>query len=386
MNKEVNQMKKTFLSIFITILLLSFVFIVADLINITTYIPLTNNYDWLAFWGAILGGLATLIGVYLTIKSQSETDKETRRVSSMPILEYKISYSKDDFDNSNGQLAGEVISHIELEGANHLQESSYEWYYNLLITNVGIGHAKIERLDFVFGDQSYNFIQDSNVGYVYKLIKQGETKSLKFMVYAPSERFQKEDFCYTAEITVTYKDMMGNEYTQLIHSGLACSSLDKQTFADLHYYEPFESTSSAKDNSGSNKNKFILAKVPNSKIEFISAKLIKNIQDRYNPYFWEHHGNTHESYIDLANKSVKLYEKWCNGASVSELLRDEECSDFAGAYLSSNQVIKVYKYPDGTYMLIDDGRHRVAAAQELDLYIPVKVTGEFKQPKIKKSI
>ena len=379
-------MKKTFLSIFITILLLSFVFIVADLINITTYIPLTNNYDWLAFWGAILGGLATLIGVYLTIKSQSETDKETRRVSSMPILEYKISYSKDDFDNSNGQLAGEVISHIELEGANHLQESSYEWYYNLLITNVGIGHAKIERLDFVFGDQSYNFIQDSNVGYVYKLIKQGETKSLKFMVYAPSERFQKEDFCYTAEITVTYKDMMGNEYTQLIHSGLACSSLDKKTFADLHYYEPFESTSSAKDNSGSNKSKFILAKVPNSKIEFISAKLIKNIQDRYNPYFWEHHGNTHESYIDLANKSVKLYEKWCNGASVSELLRDEECSDFAGAYLSSNQVIKVYKYPDGTYMLIDDGRHRVAAAQELDLYIPVKVTGAFKHPKIKKPI
>ena len=82
---------------------------------------------------------------------------------------------------------------------------------------------------------------------------------------------------------------------------------------------------------------------------------------------------------------MKLYEKWCNGASISELLRDEECSDFAGAYLSSNQVVKVYKYPDGTYMLIDDGRHRVAAAQELDLYIPVKVTGEFKHPKIKKT-
>lgn len=353
--------------------------------NITTYIPLSRNYDWLAFWGAILGGLATLIGVYFTIKSQSETDMENRRISSLPVLEYKISYSKDDFDNSNCQLAGEIISHIELEGANHLQESSCEWYYNLLITNVGIGHAKIERLYFVFGDQSYNFIQDFNVGYVYKLIKQDETKSLKFMVYAPSERFEKQDFSYTVEITVTYKDMMGNEYTQLIHSGLACSSLDKQTFADLHYYEHFECTSPTKDNYGSDKNKFILAKVTNSKIEFISAKLIKNIQDRYNSYFWEHHRNTHESYIDLANKSVKLYEKWCNGASVSELLRDEECSDFAGAYLSSNQVIKVYKYPDGTYMLIDDGRHRVAAAQELDLYIPVKVTGEFKHPKIKKS-
>ena len=134
----------------------------------------------------------------------------------------------------------------------------------------------------------------------------------------------------------------------------------------------------------SDKNKFILAKVTNSKIEFISAKLIKNIQDRYNSYFWEHHGNTHQLYIDLANKSVKLYEKWSNGASIAELLRDEECSDFSAAYLSSNQVIKVYKYPDGTYMLIDDGRHRVAAAQELDLYIPVKVTGEFKHPKTRK--
>lgn len=377
-------MKKAFLGIFITILLFSLIFIVADLMNITTYIPLSRNYDWLAFWGAILGGLATLIGVYFTIKGQSETDKENRRISSLPVLEYKISYSKDDFDNSNGQLAGEIISHIELEGANHLQENSCEWHYNLLITNVGIGHAKIERLDFIFGDQSYNFIQDFNVGYVYKLIKQDETKSLKFMIYAPLERFEKEDFCYTAEITITYKDMLGNEYTQLIHSGLACSSLNKQPYADLHYYEPFESMSSNKDVSSSEKNKFILAKVTNSKIEFVSAKLIKNIQDRYNSYFWEHHGNTHESYIDLANKSVKLYEKWCNGASISELLRDEECSDFAGAYLSSGQVIKVYKYPDGTYMLIDDGRHRVAAAQELDLYIPVKVTGEFKHPKIKK--
>ena len=153
-------MKKAFLGIFITILLFSLIFIVADLMNITTYIPLSRNYDWLAFWGAILGGLATLIGVYFTIKGQSETDKENRRISSLPVLEYKISYSKDDFDNSNGQLAGEIISHIELEGANHLQENSCEWHYNLLITNVGIGHAKIERLDFIFGDQSYNFIQD----------------------------------------------------------------------------------------------------------------------------------------------------------------------------------------------------------------------------------
>lgn len=117
--------------------------------------------------------------------------------------------------------------------------------------------------------------------------------------------------------------------------------------------------------------------LPNGCIEFVPARLISNIRDRDNPFFWVHHRNTKESYLELAKQSLKLQEKWSAGISISHILDDKELKDIAGAYFSDAQVIKVYRYPDGKYVLLDDGRHRIAAAQELDIDVPVKVTGEY---------
>ena len=61
------------LSVILLILLL-------DLCNITHYIPFSRNYDWISFIGSflggVIGGLATFIGVYFTIKSQKQADDE----------------------------------------------------------------------------------------------------------------------------------------------------------------------------------------------------------------------------------------------------------------------------------------------------------------------
>lgn len=67
-------MKKFFLIlIMITIIIIS-IFTFLDVINVTQYIKLTKNYDWLGFYGALLGsvigGAITFIGVYITIKNK----------------------------------------------------------------------------------------------------------------------------------------------------------------------------------------------------------------------------------------------------------------------------------------------------------------------------
>ena len=123
---------------------------------------------------------------------------------------------------------------------------------------------------------------------------------------------------------------------------------------------------------------YVFCEHPYAEIEFIPAELIVGVRDKDNPHFWNHHGNTKEFYIDLAEQSEALHEKRCAGASVEEIRSCEDLKKLSDIYLSDQFCIKLYKHPDGRYLLVDDGRHRVAAAQILGITIPAKVMGEYK--------
>lgn len=112
------------------------------------------------------------------------------RLSIIQILEYKISSDKADFDNSERQLADDgAIPHINIEKAEYNDNKSIEWYYDIKVKNVGLGHAQIKKLKFIIGDNNYNIIEEQNIGYVYKLVKCNEERDLKFIIYAPKNRF-----------------------------------------------------------------------------------------------------------------------------------------------------------------------------------------------------
>lgn len=113
-------------------------------------------------------------------------------------------------------------------------------------------------------------------------------------------------------------------------------------------------------------------------IEFIPARSICGIRDRDNPHFWSHHGCTKESYLELARKSEKIYQKWNEGTSISDMLVDKDLKDVSDVYLSEAKIIQLYRCPNGWYKLGDDGRHRVAAAQELNMVVPARIVGEYK--------
>lgn len=234
-------MKRMLCLIIASIGVMCLLLVAADLADITQYIPLTKNYDWLSFLGAVIGGIATFGGVFLTWRYQIDSDKEKERLCRIPVLEYQLKYNKALFDNSNGQLAGEIISHINLDEADYQNPDSLEWPLTLIITNAGDGHAQIRDITIEFGDQNHVHIATHKEGYSYKLVKKNESRCIRFLVYAPRRRFENPDFLYSVKIWVFYQDLLGNQYKQLLHGALSCSTINiTDTHADLHYYESFE--------------------------------------------------------------------------------------------------------------------------------------------------
>lgn len=118
-------------------------------------------------------------------------------------------------------------------------------------------------------------------------------------------------------------------------------------------------------------------KIENPTVQFIPAECIDDIYGKEDFYFWNHHHNNKESYLELAEKSIILYKTYLSGEDFKMLAEDSKYKNIVNAYLSKSQIIKVYRC-NGRYQLVDDGRHRVVAAQELKIYVPVMVIGEYK--------
>ena len=51
---------------------------------------LFDDSDVLAYYGAVIGGGVTVLGVYWTFKYESELSKEERRENSLPILRFNL--------------------------------------------------------------------------------------------------------------------------------------------------------------------------------------------------------------------------------------------------------------------------------------------------------
>ena len=90
--------------------------------------------------------------------------------------------------------------------------------------------------------------------------------------------------------------------------------------------------------------------------------------------FWNHHGNTKEDYMRIAEGIPDVQQALDSGKSLDEIKQDPDLKDTAHAYFDPENMIKVEQQADGSYSFADDGRHRIAAAQELGYEIPVQVT------------
>ena len=75
-----------FIVIFILLLLLS-IYSILDIFK-------TKDDAWISFWGSILGGGLTLIGVWFTIATEANKNNESLAVQYRPILHFDLDYIK----------------------------------------------------------------------------------------------------------------------------------------------------------------------------------------------------------------------------------------------------------------------------------------------------
>lgn len=92
--------------------------------------------------------------------------------------------------------------------------------------------------------------------------------------------------------------------------------------------------------------------------------------------FWNHHGNTHDDYKEIASHIPEVQNRLNAGESIESIRQDPNLKNCADAYFNENNMPEAVKYGN-TYIHNDDGRHRILAAQEYGYDMPIKVVGEY---------
>lgn len=91
------------------ILLMVPVFIFVQLPMLDIKISLFNDSDVLAYYGAVIGGVGTVLGVYWTLNYESEKSKEEKRESSLPIFTFSIHSNTENSSNDCNDIEPFVI-------------------------------------------------------------------------------------------------------------------------------------------------------------------------------------------------------------------------------------------------------------------------------------
>ncbi len=92
-------------------------------------------------------------------------------------------------------------------------------------------------------------------------------------------------------------------------------------------------------------------------------------------HFWDHkhHGMTKEDYMKIARKLPEVRMALESGQPLDVICENPELRNTANFYYDSKNMVKVNQKADGGLEYCSDGRHRIAAAQELGYEIPVEI-------------
>jgi hypothetical protein len=158
----------------------------------------------------------------------------------------------------------------------------------------------------------------------------------------------------------------------------AIDILDSQIEKDIGHIVQLAKAASEREREES--DYFIRNRFSNFTAKYLNGELVKEDTKRVigiNPKrvmmpqiddgFWKHHGNDKERYIDL----VKRYHEAVKYLDEGKRLEDNPVLDKAYRVFK-NEPIRLVEL-DGYYMVEENGRHRVAAAKELNISIEAEV-------------
>lgn len=230
LSKRVSWKHSYFLKLFYFILFNIIFLIILDLIDIRQYINFSIEYDWLNFYGAILGGLLggllTMIGVSESLKFQKESDKVFQRLNVIPIFKYNvkkdseiIAFSYQSLDDSKFTLDPNI---------------TIRWRVNLSIKNIGIGHAR--KIEYAIRKNNVELPGFTNFGQ-NDILQIGDTYTTTIGLYKTREFVEHRNNNHNVFnnhqifITIYYNDLLNNHYKQTISLSLSESrgNLDDDT-------------------------------------------------------------------------------------------------------------------------------------------------------------
>lgn len=174
----------------------------------------------------MLGGLLTVIGIYLTIKQEEKIRKsdeknydnkikEQLRLENLPVL--KFSTNNDEISNSG------VIKYIDCTE----EEDTYHKQLNINIKNVGLGSAQNIYFQIIIGIEN----NDSKMGNVNQILEPKDefTETIYFRI--PKE---KNDLNKRITIVVFYSDLLNNNYVQVLDGNIGITRCESDGIVEYN--------------------------------------------------------------------------------------------------------------------------------------------------------
>lgn len=121
--------------------------------------------DWLGFYGAVLGGFLTLLGVWLTISYQKEQDNLQRAIEFKPILELTdVEVPQEIIASREVSLGIPVTYPIGEEEPAYASYRENMFSFVLLFTNNGRGETSNAKIESFVVDYEYNdWLEQNNL-------------------------------------------------------------------------------------------------------------------------------------------------------------------------------------------------------------------------------
>lgn len=179
--------------------------------------------DVLGYYGAVIGGVVTVLGVYWTLNYESKKSKEERRKDSLPVLRFNfipykhlyyeestlVEYEKDE----NGILFSnyDIVLNTTRgkRGFKKYSKHSFLEYGQLNIKNVGLGVAVLSRVYLKRNEKKILCHNLSCRELETFLVIPGEDINLSIVI-------RSDDFNEENQLIVCFKDLYSNEYCYVI--------------------------------------------------------------------------------------------------------------------------------------------------------------------------
>lgn len=223
-----------------------FPFICSKLMGITSvigFITPANESAWIGYFGAALGGLITLLGVFLTLlyndkarkeemEKNIEINNEQLRYKFLPYLSSEIKQDDTVFKQLNGW------SIIDID-----KEYDEKIFITFSFNNISANNAKKIGLQIIVEDVYDKGLLSLKEG----VIKPGELFQTGIAFGIKKEKYingldEDNNNLYTnnLKLILTYEDMLGNCYMQEFIGNIQGNVLDSEKSVEAYFYSNSE--------------------------------------------------------------------------------------------------------------------------------------------------